>query len=144
MSALSEVSNKLRALVGTIIHSVSFGNLQVVPRGALVYNAAGTIQRIIDLTGFAPDAVFQGNQGPFEGIEEVKDFGSKLIIPGFVDAHCHAPQVCIYKCYLFPFIILIQLYILSLEYIFRFLVCVYWHRNGPAAPAVARDLHFPL
>ena len=94
MSSLVDVSSRtgLRALVGTVIHSIGFGELQVLPRGAIFVNSRGTIQKVLDMSGYDSSAVFAPDTTPFEGVEEVRDFGRKLIIPGFIDAHCHAPQ----------------------------------------------------
>ena len=73
MASLVEKStNRLRALVGTIIHSIAFGELQVIPRGAILVNASGTIQRLIDLSSADAYARFEPNVSPFEGVDEIK------------------------------------------------------------------------
>lgn len=73
---------KLVALVGTLVHSVSFGTLELIINGAICHRN-GIITDIFDLDK-QPDAL--------NGVDEVVDYKGKLIIPGFIDAHCHAPQ----------------------------------------------------
>ncbi|KAJ3062716.1 hypothetical protein HDU98_001426 [Podochytrium sp. JEL0797] len=73
--------------VGTIIHSLSLGNLEVIERGAIVVNHAGKIldvqavddRSLVSLRSKHPNSLLM-------------DVGTSLIIPGFIDAHCHAPQ----------------------------------------------------
>jgi hypothetical protein len=72
MASLVEKSTRLRALVGTIIHSIAFGELQVIPRGAILVNASGTIQRLLDLSSADASARFEPNVAPFEGVDEIK------------------------------------------------------------------------
>ncbi|KAI9335930.1 hypothetical protein BDR26DRAFT_865376 [Obelidium mucronatum] len=73
--------------VGTIIHSLSLGRLEVIERGAIVVSGQGSIAAVEDLA-----------QTPLDSLKtkfpeaSVCDAGKKLIVPGFVDAHCHAPQ----------------------------------------------------
>ncbi len=94
MSSLVDNSLRtgLRALVGTIIHSIGFGELQVLPRGAIFVNSIGTIQKVLDLSAYDASAAYAPKVAPFEDADEVRDFGRKIIIPGFVDAHCQAQQ----------------------------------------------------
>jgi len=77
------------AIVGTLIHAVSFGQLEVIKRGALVLNAGGIIQRVVDLTNTSNDEI---NSALGDDVSNVTDYGNKLIMPGFIDTHCHAPQ----------------------------------------------------
>ncbi len=79
----SNVANRVTALIGSVIHSVSFGKLQTIVNGAIVFKC-GIIQNVFDLDS-EPNAL--------DGIENVINHSGKLIIPGLIDAHCHAPQV---------------------------------------------------
>ena len=81
-------------LVGAIVHSLELGKLMMIERGA-IFTQDGLILRIVDL-----------NEPPLTTLEEqvqelqktttgkviVQDFGENLIVPGFIDTHCHAPQ----------------------------------------------------
>lgn len=72
----------MSAIVGTIVHSVSFGQLQIIEHGAILFNpATGLISRVIDLATEQLDPSLT-----------VIDRTGKLLMPGFIDAHCHAPQ----------------------------------------------------
>ena len=76
-----------RAVFGSIVHSITFGELEVIENGAVVFDSA---------TGIISD-IFQGPYDEFlrselVPIESIMDCRGKIIIPGFVDAHCHAPQ----------------------------------------------------
>jgi cytosine/adenosine deaminase-related metal-dependent hydrolase len=76
----------MRLIRGTVIHSIAFGEIQLVDDGGLVYDNNGTIQQIYDFSKQAASPEFLAQ------FKQVDDFRGKLIIPGFVDAHCHAPQ----------------------------------------------------
>lgn len=75
-------SQKLVAIVGTVVHSVSFGSLELILNGAICHRN-GIITDVFDLDK-QPDAL--------GSVDEVINHKGKLIMPGFVDAHCHAPQ----------------------------------------------------
>lgn len=82
----------LHALIGSIIHSIRFGEVEKFERAALSYEPeTGIIQHLFDLQNIDEHEQFQSlvNAGK---IINVQDHTGKLIIPGFVDAHCHAPQ----------------------------------------------------
>ena len=74
-----------KALIGSIIHSKGFGQIEIIKLGALVYDGDGQILDIID----GDEAHLRKELKCFD---EVFDHRGKLIIPGFIDAHCHAPQ----------------------------------------------------
>jgi len=74
----------LSAIKGSVLHSYDFGDLHVVQNGAIVYNSLGRILKVLDL-----DLI--EDQQELDLIQYT-DFSGKLIIPGFIDAHCHAPQ----------------------------------------------------
>ncbi len=81
---MSSVSSKISAIVGSLIHSVSFGQLETIVNGAILFNGSGVITQVVDLDK-VPNAL--------EGISDIVEHRGKLIIPGLIDAHCHAPQV---------------------------------------------------
>lgn len=67
------------ALKGNIIHTPVFGEYRIIPAGTLVYEDGAVLGVFEDLPEAHRDAA-------------VTDYGDKLIIPGFVDMHLHAPQ----------------------------------------------------
>lgn len=76
-------------IIGCIVHSVAFGEIDIIDHGAIIYSKDdGIIQRVINLQTHPELSVL------FSGFpkDRVQDYTGKLIIPGFVDAHCHAPQ----------------------------------------------------
>jgi guanine deaminase len=85
-SSSSSSSSRLRGLRACVIHSISFGELEVLEDAVIVYDEAGVILSVLDMTR-------EENRDPsmLDGVE-VADHTGKLVIPGFVDAHCHAPQ----------------------------------------------------
>lgn len=67
------------ALKGNIIHTPVFGEYSIIPQGYILYED-GEIQGVYkELPADSQDAA-------------VTDYGDRLIIPGFVDLHLHAPQ----------------------------------------------------
>jgi guanine deaminase len=76
----------LRAIKGALVHSLSFGHVQVIDNGAIVYDSNGVIQSVFDFS-------VAGAAEQFSSLApETIDYSGKIICPGFVDAHCHAPQ----------------------------------------------------
>jgi len=75
-------NGRLVAIVGSVVHSVAFGTLELITNGAVCHRN-GIITAVFDLDK-QPDAI--GN------VDEIIDHKGKLIMPGFIDAHCHAPQ----------------------------------------------------
>ena len=81
------------ALIGSIVHSIKFGELEVINDGAIIYSTEdGSIQEVIDFSamehGESPETLLAHIDKA-----NIIDCTGKFIIPGFVDAHCHAPQV---------------------------------------------------
>ena len=74
------------ALIGSIVHSVSFGEIELIEHGALIYDSDGIIHALIDLH---KNPI---SESSIEQLAEIIDHTGKLIMPGFIDAHCHAPQ----------------------------------------------------
>ena len=69
----------LRALKGQIVYSESSNKLKICENGYLVYEA----NKIEGVYSILPEE--------YEGIL-VEDYGDRIIVPGFVDLHVHAPQ----------------------------------------------------
>ena len=69
----------LRALRGQIVYSESSNKLKICENGYLVYEA----NKIEGVYPILPEE--------YEGIP-VEDYGDRIIVPGFVDLHVHAPQ----------------------------------------------------
>lgn len=67
------------ALKGHIIHTPQFGSCEILPGGYLVYEDQDVLGVFSQLPAEHADAA-------------VEDCGDKLIIPGFIDLHLHAPQ----------------------------------------------------
>ena len=81
-------------LVGAIVHSISLGELEMLSRGALVADN-GVILRVVDLT--KKNCSLEELCGELKNSNNgrnvvMRDFGESLIMPGFIDTHCHAPQ----------------------------------------------------
>lgn len=76
-----------KCILGSIIHSVQFGSVEVIKEGALIFNESGVIEALLD-------ASLPSSKPIIAAIEpsNIINHSNKLIIPGFVDAHCHAPQ----------------------------------------------------
>ena len=81
---------KLNALIGTLIHTPTFGKLNIINRGALIYNSNGIITDIMEQDNHGEDLGAILSADP--KIEMLIDYGNKMITPGLIDAHCHAPQ----------------------------------------------------
>lgn len=77
------------ALLGTLVHTPTFGDLHVINRGALIYDHSGVITNILD-EQTTPNLATHLSSDP--NIELVVDYGKNIITPGLIDAHCHAPQ----------------------------------------------------
>ena len=69
----------LRALRGQIVYSESSNKLKICENGYLVYKA----NKIEGVYSILPEE--------YEGIL-VENYGDRIIVPGFVDLHVHAPQ----------------------------------------------------
>lgn len=76
-----------KCILGGIIHTIKFGQLEIIEKGAIIYNSTGIIENIIDLN-------IPNNKNYLNDInnDNIIDYSDKIIIPGFVDCHCHAPQ----------------------------------------------------
>lgn len=67
------------ALKGNIIHTPTFGEYSILPQGHVVYENGEVLGVFAELPAEHQEAA-------------VTDYGDRLIIPGFVDLHLHAPQ----------------------------------------------------
>ena len=70
---------EIKALKGQIVYSESSKKLKICENGYLVYEAN-------QIKGVYPTLPEE-----YEGIL-VEDYGNRIIVPGFVDLHVHAPQ----------------------------------------------------
>lgn len=68
-----------QALKGNIIHTPLFGAYTIIPQGFIVYDMGSVLGVYHEIPPEHRDA-------------SVTDYGDRLIIPGFVDLHLHAPQ----------------------------------------------------
>ncbi|OOM76187.1 guanine deaminase [Clostridium puniceum] len=73
---------KIKILKGNIVHTKTSEAFNIVENGYIVVKENSV------------EGVYDKLPGKYEGIT-VKDYGDKLIIPGFVDLHTHAPQFAI-------------------------------------------------
>lgn len=88
MVSKAPTSQKIEKLfLGKIIHSLEFGDLEIF-QGAVAVSPNGIISYVIkDLNSFhSISELFDIEK------EQIFDLGSRFLIPGFVDTHCHAPQ----------------------------------------------------
>lgn len=76
-----------KAIQGNIIHSLSLHELEIIENGGIGYDAEGNILFLSkSLEQFEADVKQYG-------VSDVTTLdNNKVIIPGFVDTHCHAPQ----------------------------------------------------
>ncbi|KAB2841758.1 amidohydrolase family protein, partial [bacterium] len=86
-SVSSVTGRKPKALIGTVVHSIKFGFVEIIEHAAIVYDHRGVILSVVDLDKNPEFREFIDTE-----CSEVVDYSKKLIVPGFVDAHCHAPQ----------------------------------------------------
>jgi cytosine/adenosine deaminase-related metal-dependent hydrolase len=80
-------AQRKNVLLGSVVHSVQFGEIELIDQGMIVYSNDGCIDQIIDLDRVAVD-----KKALYQRFRSVVDYTGKLILPGFIDAHCHAPQ----------------------------------------------------
>mmetsp|Transcript_36877 Transcript_36877/g.37534 ORF Transcript_36877/g.37534 Transcript_36877/m.37534 type:complete len:475 (+) Transcript_36877:74-1498(+) len=71
---------------GVIIHTPNFGELELIRNGAIFYDNNGVIKRVVDISA---DPSCLNDLTP---TVSVMDYSGKMILPGLIDAHCHAPQ----------------------------------------------------
>lgn len=99
-ASVMNVSNEMRppvtrsvesrkAMIGSIVHSLGFGELEIIEYGAIVYSAQGVIEEILNFSS-QPEA--KKKLVDQLSLDSILDYSGKLLVPGFVDAHCHAPQ----------------------------------------------------
>lgn len=86
LSANANSNNAHHGILGCLVHSLSLGELQIIENGAVIYDNRGVILELLDFARNPTDRI------KLENLASLQDFTGKLIIPGFVDAHCHAPQ----------------------------------------------------
>lgn len=92
------VARCTRCFYGPIIHSRSLAELQVMQQGLLGVDATGRICFVLDLSAVRAEEatvvlnVLRTESAGQPGAPELVELGSRMLIPGFVDAHAHAPQ----------------------------------------------------
>ena len=69
----------MKILKGNLIYSTSVSDLHYLPDGYLVIDGSQIVGCFAEL----PDDYAE---------HDIEDYGTALIIPGFVDVHLHAPQ----------------------------------------------------
>lgn len=75
---------------GSIIHSLSLDNLEVLPNALLGVDVNG---KIAFLEKTSDDESLRNLQAKYQFTNDnVVDLGKKILIPGFIDTHTHAPQ----------------------------------------------------
>eukprot|EP00636_Phaeomonas_parva_P000135 CAMPEP_0118867778 /NCGR_PEP_ID=MMETSP1163-20130328/11251_1 /TAXON_ID=124430 /ORGANISM="Phaeomonas parva, Strain CCMP2877" /LENGTH=1045 /DNA_ID=CAMNT_0006802227 /DNA_START=145 /DNA_END=3281 /DNA_ORIENTATION=+ len=74
-----------RAYRGVVVNPSSLTETELIEDGAVVVGADGSIEAVIDCSADASAEVLAG-------VDEVVDRRGEFIVPGFVDAHAHAPQ----------------------------------------------------
>lgn len=97
---------RTRAFRGSLVHSVGLGHLEIFEDALLTVGLSGRIVDLIDLespqcggdsAGAARSAVVKGMVMQWREANPALEFvdlsgTGKLLVPGFVDAHAHAPQ----------------------------------------------------
>ncbi|KAI8617091.1 hypothetical protein BC830DRAFT_1115278 [Chytriomyces sp. MP71] len=92
----TEASPGARVFLATVVHSLSLGHLEVIQRAAVGVDPLGRIAFVADQPSASSASSQPGHPSrhfpaPFEKAEVV-DLGERILIPGFVDGHAHAPQ----------------------------------------------------
>jgi cytosine/adenosine deaminase-related metal-dependent hydrolase len=83
-ASIDDLKNKY-VILGSIVHSLSLEVLEIIEDGMIIYSAdTGMIERVINLKDRLHVV--------YSNFKIVYNYTGKLIIPGFIDAHCHAPQ----------------------------------------------------
>ncbi|KAH9081326.1 hypothetical protein LEN26_021368 [Aphanomyces euteiches] len=77
------MSMVVTAYKGIMIHSVALGELEILNPGLIGVGDDGKIVFVIDLAAQQLESV---------KFDKLVDHGDKILIPGFVDGHAHAPQ----------------------------------------------------
>lgn len=81
------------AFHGTIIHSLSPTNLQILPNTFLLVDITGTIQALVPNTDSSTINTLIAENGYAPDVFPVKHLPKhSFLIPGFIDTHNHAPQ----------------------------------------------------
>ncbi|RHZ19746.1 hypothetical protein DYB37_005756, partial [Aphanomyces astaci] len=84
-------SMPITAYKGVVVHSLALGQLEMLNPGLIGVNEKGTIEYVVDLATHSLDSVDFDNVRPRIYCRLV-DYNDKLLIPGFIDGHAHAPQ----------------------------------------------------
>lgn len=84
----SEGGMMRKAIFGSIVHSKSSQEVEIIEEGAIIFN---------ENTGVIVEELFVGSLEDLKATnivdaDDILNYSGKIIVPGFVDAHCHAPQ----------------------------------------------------
>lgn len=86
INLIATVNMSLIMFRGTMVHCSASMSFEIVERAAIGVNAAGNIVFVARSSDEVQSAL-----KAYPTARQI-DLGSKFIIPGFVDTHCHAPQ----------------------------------------------------
>lgn len=73
-----------------IIHSLSMTNLQMLPHGLLAVDSEGKIVECLDIDGMSDEDLSKVLNRL--GVTNLIELPNRIIMPGFIDTHAHAPQ----------------------------------------------------
>lgn len=95
----------LTVVLGSIVHCVEFGSVVIIDDGCLIVEKEfNTIKCTLDLskeedlasfesyTGMSRQSLSESSITSTNPTVELFDYRGKMIMPGFIDAHIHAPQ----------------------------------------------------
>eukprot|EP01132_Coremiostelium_polycephalum_P000862 gene862-1076_t len=85
---MNRIEKIVKVFKGTIIHSKEITKVEILQNSLIGINEEGTISFI----GAESDIKSLESQFNFEASKVVEDLGKKILIPGFIDTHAHAPQ----------------------------------------------------
>jgi guanine deaminase len=83
------------------VHSLELGEIQILEDAVCIVSRDGVIENLVavtedlDVAALVEDLevqIFLPHTLELTLIIQFIDYSGKLIVPGFVDAHCHAPQ----------------------------------------------------
>ncbi|DAZ97701.1 TPA: hypothetical protein N0F65_009600 [Lagenidium giganteum] len=83
MATASITSPRITAFKANVVHSLALDRLEILSPGLVGVNDKGAIEFVLDL---------QKQSLADVRYDELVDLGDKLLLPGFVDGHAHAPQ----------------------------------------------------
>jgi guanine deaminase len=89
LSTQKGAKKPVKIFEGTLVHSLGLKQLEIIPNGRIGIDEDGQIlfvartpvekQDSVDIFGYSPSVA-------------ITDLGNKILMPGFIDTHTHAPQ----------------------------------------------------